>query len=795
MPQAAITAIAGYLVTAGVSQAVALFVAKVFVYAASTYLLNRASELLAPKQRGVGLTGSEINYYDSGASIRIAYGRVRTGGMETIPPVTSGAENAVVHKVLTLTGHEIDSYNYMHMDTSTISNEIIGPMAFTSSDGQVTSGFYANHLWVRRYRGTSTDSADRMLMDVDSAAFNNARARGIAKVALAFKFNADIYRSIPVITFTYQGLRCYDPRLDSSPGANPTNASYIAWTSNPALCLCNYLMASYGGDYVSTDVDWDTVVTAANYCDAAVNIPGATTQARYTCNGVLFATDAFDENIRALVDSMLGRVIFRDGKWKVFAGSWQAPTFTIQKQDWIDGGLSIRFEQGRTRRFNRMRCWYIDPDRDWQRSECLPRSNATYKTADGNETIDVETEQLMCTNEYEAQRKTEFLLRQSRNQITVAGRLPPRFQNIALWDTGTIVFDHLGWASKTFRAVGIDMNPDGSMDAVFSEEQSTDWTDLDAADYNAPSVAALPATNVTTPSAPPSFSATPQINGTILFDWTTPIVKPFNTQFQIIRSTNSSNASVGTVVWQGIANPVPLVVPTSRHWYYVRAVANSAYSQYTPNTFGILGEPTGEADRTQSRTLVTDPELQLSSINGTFWGYERADVFSLSLIGGEVDGHIRVMANTASPQGNLMVIAMPSSPYIRNIRNRQVRFSCRMRTLSSISSRAFQLQHVVFVSGWTGVGSPCVSNSNMSAVFAAGMFININSATNGAAIPQNVYQDYSKVDTIGAWSFVDPASYSYLVAGIWVVGAGALNAGYASSGDLFEYDSIFASVL
>lgn len=253
-------------------------------------------------------------------------------------------------------------------------------------------------------------------------------------------------------------------------------------------------MAIYGGEYAASDIDWDSVVTAANYCDISVNTPTGS-QPRYTCNGVLLATDSFESNVKSLVDSMLGRIIFRDGKWRVFAGGWQTPTFTINKTDWIEGGLSIRFEQGRQRRFNRMRCWYVDKDRDWQRVECNPRYNTTYKTADGFEDIDAETEQLLCTDEYEAQRKAELLLRQSRNQITVTGRLPPRFQDIALWDTGYIAFDHLGWQTKTFRVVGIDLNPDGSLDCVFTEEQSSDWNDMLSGDYNGPSTAPLPAVN------------------------------------------------------------------------------------------------------------------------------------------------------------------------------------------------------------------------------------------------------------------------------------------------------------
>jgi hypothetical protein len=642
MPQAAINALAAWLVSAGVNAAIAAFIAKVFVYAAANYLINRAINSKAPKHRGAGLgSGTEINYYDSGASIRIVYGQVRTGGMETIPPLISGQDSAFLHKVITFAGHEIDSYNYVHFDTSTITNAQINAMAFTNSDGMVNTGFYANNAWIRRYRGTSTDSADRMLMGVDSAAFNNSRGRGFAKLAVSLKFHADVYRSVPAITATYQGKRCYDPRLDAAPGASPTNPSYIQWTRNPALCLADYLMATFGGEYPSTDIDWDTVVTAANYCDTLVNIPGAATQARYTCNGVLFATEHFEPNMRAIVDCMLGRIIFRDGKWRMYAGSWQTPSFTIQKSDWVEGGLSIKFEQGRSHRINRMRCWFVDPFRDWQRVESMPRSNATYQTADGNETIDAETEQLMCTNEYEAQRKTEFLLRQSRNQIVVSGRLPPRFQNIALWDTGTIVFDHLGWSSKTFRCAGIDMNPDGSMDVVFSEEQSGDWTDLDAADYNSLSTAALPAANATRPSEPLSFAVTPlsgAISGTLL----PPIVRPFGTRYEVIAATNCADASVGTIAWSGDAlnMNIPWTNADSMTWWWVRSYANSVYSGYNPSTYGLLAIPARAPDNTLLSRAVPDPDFRSGITVGSYWFAPAAptDAGSLSRTGGINDG-------------------------------------------------------------------------------------------------------------------------------------------------------------
>lgn len=762
MPQAAVTVVAGFFAGVGFSAAAATFLAKVFVYVAATYLLNRASQALAPKQRSAGLgSGAEVNYFDTEASVRIVYGQVKTGGMETIPPMTTSKPNGFsfedLHKVLTLAGHEIDSYNFCHFDSTTITNAQIGAMAYTMSDGMVSSGTYNQLAFIRRYRGTSTDSADRILVNVNTVMFGNSRARGIAKVALTFRYNAEAYPAVPLVTFTYQGKRTYDPRLDSSPGADPTNASFKSWNQCPALALADYLMSGMGGDYEGADIDWDTVVTAANYCDALVNIPGAATQKRYTCNGVLFATDEFTDNVKALVDSMLGRIIFRDGKWRMFAGSWQTPTFTIQKSDWISG-LSIRFEQGKKKRFNQMRTWYVDAAREWQKVESLPRFNDTYKTADGEERIDARTEQLLCTNEFEAQRKGEFLLRQSRNQITVVGRLPPRFQNVALWDTGTIVFDHLGWSSKTFRAVGLDMNPDGSMDCVFAEEQSGDWTDLAAGDYNTMSTVALPAANVTAPTEPPAFSVTQQINGTLLYEWTTPIVKPLGTRFQIIRSTNSANAAVGTVVWEGDASPVPLVSPTSRHWYYVRSVANSAFSQYTPNTFGVMGVARGEA-KDPRVFIIPDPEFSLSREDGDFWFNGSTAVFSINPTLGLGGGALVISGSNSATMW-----AVPKQPYPR-MREGQMRATIRV-FCASYSAAGSSMLWVFTAKPWTGVGTPTDSNidvTNNGGGVSVGALAHFSGAN---SVNQNRWMSLTtvvSVDLVKAThpSAINPTSYPY----------------------------------
>lgn len=586
----------------GVSVAVADAIATVLEYVAIAELLNAAQKALNPAAKsGIG-SGLESNYYNAEASIRIIYGNVRVGGMQTVPPITYGANGEYLVGVLTLAGHQVDSINDVQFDSNTILSASIGAITGAATDGLVSTGMYANLAWIRRYTGTLTQNVDWILHNViDSVSFPSTfRGRGIAYVATQLKFAQNVYASIPTQMYSVKGALVYDPRLDStqaggSGSQRAATPSTWAWASNPALCLANYLMAVYGGEYTPAEIDWSTVINAANVCDFLLTGSYTTPdgdQKRYTCNGAMLASQGgggqpFTDNIALLTNAMMGRVIYSNGIWSMFAGSWQTPNVVpINKNDWVSG-LQIGFEQGRDKRFNESHCWYISPGQNWQRVECAVRYDPTFQTSDG-EVIPFESDQPFCTVEKEAQRKAEVLLRQSRNQCTVSGKLPPRFQGIKLWDTVNVNYAEFGWSSKTFRVSGCTLNIDGSVDISLAEEYAADWTDMLTGDYNNPSTFGAPGSGRTVPSVPLNFSAN-VLNGSISFDWNAGDIIPFGTRYRILGAGFSlSIPDSKTVLWQGDALHATLVTgASSQTWYQVQAFANSDFSAYSPNTYGV----------------------------------------------------------------------------------------------------------------------------------------------------------------------------------------------------------------
>ena len=75
----------------------------------------------------------------------------------------------------------------------------------------------------------------------------------------------------------------------------------------------------------TSKVDWDAVADAADYCDELQSIPGSATQKRFTCNGVLFGTEAHQNNVSKLLSSMNGSMVYTGGKYMINAGQYIAP--------------------------------------------------------------------------------------------------------------------------------------------------------------------------------------------------------------------------------------------------------------------------------------------------------------------------------------------------------------------------------------------------------------------------------------------------------------------------------------
>ncbi len=239
--------------------------------AASSMILSYASAALGPKQSKTKLpTLSLPNFAQEGrttmvrqatAPRRLVFAETRVSGPILFSHVTGGS-NEFLHLVVGLASHQIDSVVQIYMDGEPL--QIGLDQANHASDSYVVGGYRSDHIRIKTHLGSDSQSADS---DLISAVGNTSiwssdhTLSGIAYLYIRLKFDRKIFpNGIPNFSALIRGKRVVDSR-DSS----------TAWSSNPALCIRDYLMdTTFGLGATAAEIDDTSFNAAANTCDESV---------------------------------------------------------------------------------------------------------------------------------------------------------------------------------------------------------------------------------------------------------------------------------------------------------------------------------------------------------------------------------------------------------------------------------------------------------------------------------------------------------------------------------------------
>lgn len=624
MPQAVVAVFqaavwtAAYAGATGAAAYAVATIATAAVIAGSLYAMKKVTEAIVGIPR-INRQPTDVEYSGTVEPRRIIYGEMLVSGLNIIPPLTSGSTNEYLHQVLAIAGHECNDLGSVYFNRAAIGT--ISSVTGTNDDGKVTTGTYANKAWVRRYTGNDTQTSDYKLTQAFTSQWTTShRGRGVAYIALTYQFDETVYRTgKPDITCLVQGKKVYDPRLDSTRTggsgsqriSDPTTWTY---STNPALCLADYLYdSSLGLGETDTRIDYDLVMDAADICDENVNIPGSTTQKRYTCNVVLIATDRFEENIKVIAQAMAGVCYYSSGKWRMYAGAWSSSAFSLGDNDLVEGGISVVTAYPYSDRYNSVRGQFINKDKNWQPTEYSPIANSTYISADGEQAW-LETDFAACTNEYEAQRHAILLSRRSRNAQVATVRCGMSAYKIRPFETGTCTFSEIGWTSKTVRCEGWRFDPMGFVELILREEASTDWSDPATGDYVTPSSITNPSPTTYTPSPPTGLSAKNLTSGFNL-SWTPPSIFTIGSVYEVYEYTSSTPFSSATKIWTGASTSVFITkndTTTRYYWVIVRS----------PEGVASTNEPSGNGVAAAAANISTTLALTAtpSSVSKTDTG-------------------------------------------------------------------------------------------------------------------------------------------------------------------------------
>lgn len=583
--------------------------------------LDVIAQSLADKPR-LRATGQDIEYSGTMEPGWIIYGKQKVSGMNVIPPWTSGTRNQDLHQALVVAAHEVEDITDVYFGKELIPDGDIGAISGTNNDGVVNDGNFEDIAWIRRHLGTSGQTADFILNTAFVEWTSNHRLRGNAYLAIRYRLDEEKYKhGKPEVSAIVLGKKLYDARLDPTAGASPTNAAYIAYSTNPANCIADYLinfLRGYGEK--TTRIDWDSVIVAANICDETVSIPGGT-QNRYTCNVRLKMPETVEddiENLRVLAGAMMGHVIYRGGKWRIHAGAASVANFALTADDLVDGEVTLRTEVPDNEKYNRVPGQFVDEDRDYQLVPFEPITSTAYEEEDGGgvaKPLDREVLFLACDNQFEAQRGAMITLERSRLREQLTGTWSMAAFKIRPWDVGTITIDEIGWDEQPVRCIAWSFNQNGTIDATFLIEDDSDWDDPAVGDYITPTIAGAPTIADPSPDPVVGFTVT-GFADRIVANAEIPSSFVPGDRYNLYEHTSATPFTSATkVVSQSTSQRIELqrtTTATKYYWMTVTRFPRLEESDEMPQGDGVPGAPTSVTagfrltlDRaTHHRTLI-----------------------------------------------------------------------------------------------------------------------------------------------------------------------------------------------
>lgn len=409
------------------------------------------------------------------AGIPVIYGTRRVGGTRVFTEV-SGANNEYLNLVIALCEGEVGAISNIYID------------GVVSTDPK-----FAGFLTATAYIGTDTQAADPTLIAAVPSEWTSAhQGKGVAYIALQLKFSTTAFSGFPTITADVQGKKVYDPRTTTT-----------VYSNNPALCIRDYLTnARYGKGILASLIDDASIIAAANYCDALVTVPGGT-QARYTCDGVIDVNNTALDNLRSLLTSCRGMLVYSGGLYKLRLDQAGTSGFAFT-EDNITGNWTIS-QPGRRSKYNRVTAGFYNPSNNWQPDLAVADSTA-YRALDNSLLLETKLDLPFTVDKYRATQLAGLALKQSRFGILCTFTAFQDAMRCEVGDVVSITHSTPGWSGKLFRVIQMTIKDNDEIEVVAQE--------YDVAVYNLDTLTAVTSTptlnlpNIFTVPTPASLTLT-----------------------------------------------------------------------------------------------------------------------------------------------------------------------------------------------------------------------------------------------------------------------------------------------
>ena len=442
--QAVATFVGGALFGGGVLTATQMFIATAIASIGISAVTSWALAALAPKPdfSSFGSQGTLVNTRDATAPADFVYGEVRKGGTVSYYEST-GAENAFLHQIIVLAGHEVDEIGDIYVNDEVVTldgNGFVTDDAWVIDDGDNPSG-----IRIQKFDGSQTTAPADLLAESEltgsDALTTDFVGNGIAYLYVRYEYNQDVFASgVPLVTAVVRGKKVYDPRTDTT-----------AYSNNAALCMRDYITSEYGlNDSAIDDVAFSA---AANESDEDVSLSGSGTEKRYTINGIVKASSPVGKVLGDMATACAGTLFWGSGYWKLKVGAYTSPVKTLTLDD-LRGPINLSTRSTMRDSFNGVTGTFNNASADYITADYPPIKSSAFQAEDGGDELLLDLPLPFTTSAATAQRIAKMTLYRGREQMTISADFGLEAFNVEVGDIIAFTNERYGFDEKEFEVIG-----------------------------------------------------------------------------------------------------------------------------------------------------------------------------------------------------------------------------------------------------------------------------------------------------------------------------------------------------
>ena len=368
---------------------------------------------------------------------------------------------------------------------------------------------------------------------------------GLAYLYVRFEYNADVFpNGVPTISAVIKGKKVYDPRTTTTvwsdnpalclrdyltqgygldiPAARISDDHVIAAanicdqsvTSNlytpltttgasgngsvatltfasqatapfvvgSRVSVTGITPTGYNGTYVVTACT-NTTVSFASTTTGSQTVAGTVgNDLRYTCNGAFVTAFTPNQVISDIITSMGGLFWYSQGKWRMKASAYTAPTVTLTEND-LRSSVSVSTRHSRRDTFNTVKGKFKGAESDWQEADYPQVISQAAIDADNGLVNTADYSLPFTTSSITAQRIAKIFLFRNREQLTVSASFGLKAFQVEVGDIVNLSLARFGWLPKTFEVTnwsfGLTEGLDLQVNLTLREISSQVFDDVD----------------------------------------------------------------------------------------------------------------------------------------------------------------------------------------------------------------------------------------------------------------------------------------------------------------------------